>query len=300
MKPDVQFLSSASALKWSYLNSISKQQFEELKRNGHLWLSLPKVPLITTIDYDDFKKITQAEVASQKQDLSQVETQTLYKSYLSPEAVKAYTACLQNESPHLDITVPPTASEHPEFFVTLTWIGPRGVPAGKFDDIGGHHFQIIGGEIPNEADYDKIESLQNGKSLRVKVRRDLSKPFGFSASVDGNSDEVGLPPKADPAQVQIEVVKSAEQPAYGDGLNDQHNGFCLAAKANQTFLTSTIQPMDRRIQPPSGRGSTEIKQPVSDKNICATANAVVDNPREVMRITSWIEVLAVTTTDPQR
>jgi hypothetical protein len=55
--------------------------------------------------------------------------------------------------------------------------------------------------------------------------------------------------------------------------------------------------MDRRIQPPSGRGSTEIKQPVSDKNICATANAVVDNPKEVMRIWSWIEVLAVTSTD---
>lgn len=296
LKSDTEFSTSSSSVKWSQMSDISKDKFEELKRNGHLFLSLPKVPLLTTIDYDDYKKLVQAEKSSQKQELSQIQTQTIYRSYLSPEGVRGYMACVANDADHLDISVPNTALDQPEFFVTLTWMGPRGAPVGKFDNVGAHHFQVFGGEIPNQQDFDKVESLQNGRPFRVKVKRDLSVPFGFSASVDGNSGEIGLPAKTDNKEPLIEVAESVEQPAYGDSGADQHNSFCMTAKANEIFLASTVQLSDRKILPTSTRAWTTLNQPVSEKVICATAHAVTDNKKHVARI--WSKFSVVKITDP--
>lgn len=295
MKPNTEFISSSSALKWTQYNAISREKFEELKRNGHLWLNLPKVPLITKIDYDDFKRIVQAETINQGQDLTLVQSQTIYRSSLSAEASKNYQACLQNENGYLDISVPPTALNNPDFFVTLTWMGPRGTPTGKFDAIGDRHFQIIGGEIQDEASYDKIESLRNGQSIRVKVHRDLEKPFAFSASVDGFSNEIGLPVKENPSDIILEPVKSAEQPAYADGKGPQHNKFCFAAKDNQIFLPSTVQLVDTQ-NPGNGKVWTALAEPSNEKQICATANAEMYGGKHVIgnaRIVSHIEVLSI-------
>jgi hypothetical protein len=297
MRSDIEISTSDSTLKWSQMSMISKDKFEELKRNGHLWLSLPKVPLITTIDYDDFKKIVAAERSSQNQDLTLTQTQTMYRSNLSAEATKSYIACLQNQNGYLDISVPPNATDNTDFFVTLTWWGPRGTPNGKFDAIGEHHFQIIGGEIIDETNYDKIDAIKNGQGLRVKVHRDLNKPFSFSASVDGNSNEIGLPAKAPQQSITFKVATSDEQPAYADGLSNQHNGFCLKANDDQIFLQSTKQYVDRRF-PGNGKAWTDWAGSPNEKLICATANAEMYGGRHVhgnARIFSRIEVLSIIT-----
>lgn len=224
-----------------------------------------------------------------------MQTQTIYRSNLSSEATKNYIACLQNENGYLDISVPPAASNIPDFFVTLTFMGPRGSATGKFDAIGGHNFQIIGGKVEDEASYDKIESLKNGQSLRVKVHRDLDKPFAFSASVDGFSNEVGLPPKEDPTVVKFEVVRSEEQPAYADGAGNQHNKFCLPAKDGQILLPSTLQLVDRQF-PGNGKVWTDKAGAPDEKLICATANAEMYGGTHVIgnaRIFSRIEVLSI-------
>lgn len=292
--PNTEISTSASSFNWSQMSEISKERFEELKRNGHLFLNLPKVPLITNIDYDDFKRLVQAEKSNQRQELNQIQTQTIYRSYLSPEAVKAYMACVENDADHLDITVPNTALDQSDFFVTLMWMGRRSDPAGKFDNVGAHHFQIFGGEIPDQADFDKIESIPNGKPFRVRVKRDLSVPFGFSASVEGSSGEIGLPAKEEPAKLQIEPVTSQEQPAYGDGLADQHNSYCMKANPNEIFLASTIQFADRTQLQSNTRAWSTLNQPVNEKVICATAHAVTDNPKNVARIWSKFEVVRIT------
>lgn len=295
MKPNIEITTISSALNWSNLNSISREKFEELKKDGHLWLSLPKVPLITKIDYDDFKRITQAETINQSQKLTLVETQTIYRSSLSAEASNNYIACLQNEVGSLDITVPPTALNNPEFFVKLSWFGPRTNLVGKFDNIGDHHFQIIGGEIQGEASYDKIESIGNGKSLHVKVRRDLDKPFGFSASVDGFSSEIGLPAKENAPDLTFKVARSEKKSAYADGNGPQHNGFCLSADDNQILLPSTAHFVEEQY-PGNGKVWTASNGTSNEKQICATVNAEMYGGKHIRgnaRIFSQIEALSI-------
>lgn len=292
---NTELTSSASSLYWSQMSDISKERFEELKKSKHLFLNLPKVPLIANIDYDDFKRLAEAEKSSQKMELNQVQTQTIYRSYLSPEAVKAYLGCVENDADHLDISVPHTALDQSDFFVTLTWMGPRGEPTGRFDNVGTHHFQIFGGEIPDQADFDKIEGVPNGKPFRVRVKRDLSVPFGFSASVDGSSGEIGLPAKENRKDTKFEVVKSADQSAYADGLSNQHNKFCLEAKGNQIFLPSTAQLVDTQ-NPGNGKVWTSFEEPRNEKLLCARANAEMYGGKHVgghASLNSHIEVLSI-------
>jgi hypothetical protein len=298
LAPNTEIITSSSSFNLSQNSEISKERFEELKRNGHLFVSLPKVPLITNIDYDDYKRLVQAEKSNQKLELNQTQTQTIYRSYLPPEAVKAYLGCVENDAVHLDIAVPNTALDQSDFFVTLTWMGPRGEPTGRFDNVGAHHFQIFGGEIPDQADFDKIEGVPNGKPFRVRVKRDLSVPFGFSASVDGSSGEIGLPAKEDPAKLQIDVATSQEQPAYGDGKSNQDNPYCLYAKPDEIFLTSTIQFADRKQLEEGTRAWSTLNQPVNEKAICATAHAVADDSKNVARI--WSKFMVVRITTPSR
>lgn len=298
LKPNTEIITSASSFNWSEMSEISKERFEELKRNGHLFLSLPKVPLITNIDYDDFKRLVQAEKFNQRQELSQIQVQTIYRSYLPAEAVTAYLGCVENDADHLDITVPNTALDQSDFFVTLTWMGRRGEPTGKFDNVGAHHFQIFGGEIPDQDAFDKIEGVPNGKPFRVRVKRDLSVPFGFSASVDGSSGEIGLPAKVDEKPPLIDVATSDEQPAYGDGLADQHKPFCMTAKPNEIFLASTLQFAERKELQSSTQAWTTLNQPVSEKIICATAHAVTNNPDNVAKI--WSKFMVVRITEPAK
>lgn len=296
LKSDTVAASSNLTVNWSKLSSMSREEFEEQKRNGHLWLSLPKVPLITTIDYDDFKKLTLNEASREQQQLSLVQTQTIYRSSLSTEGTKAYIACLQSEGEHLDISAPITATDNPDFFVALTWYGPRGTPDGKFDNVGNHHFQVFGGEVENQSDLDKIESIRNGKSIRVKIKRDLSQPFGFSASVNGSSSEIGLPPKSRPTDITLIVVKSKEQSAYGDGLNAQHQPICMDAADDEIFLPSTLKFAESKNVPSNGKAWTDINGKPNEKNICATVHAELYPGRKrpgAARITSHIEVLTI-------
>lgn len=302
LKSDTVFSDSSATVKWSYLNSFSREKFEEMKRNGHLYLNLPKVPLITKLDYDDFKRVTENEVSSQKQHLTSTQSETIYRNYLSPEGVKAYMACLQDDRPYVDITLPPEALTDSEFFATLTWRGPRGVATGRFDNVGPHHFQIIGGEIPDEAEYDRLESLKNGQSYEIKVRRDLSKNFSIASSVDGLSSKASLPPKAEPSKITFDVAKSDVQTAYGDGLNAQHNQFCISAKNNETFLASTLTLLDNQQVPSNGKAWTDLAGKPDDKHICATAHAELYPGKHrtgAAKIWSHIEVLRMTDPDKQ-
>jgi hypothetical protein len=299
LAPDIDLTSSASTFRLSYLKSISKDRFEELKRNGKLNVTLPNIPLVSDLTYDDFKKIIDKELQNEKLDVSQSQFNTMMRSHISSEGVKAYIACLQRNDMQTEVTVPPEAATQSNFFITLVWRGPRGTAAGKFDNVGPHHFQIFGGEIPDEEKYDKDQSLSNGQEYKIKVKRNLSEPFGFSASVGGQSSEVNLPPTPKPNKIRFDVVSSPETSAYGDGLNAQHNPYCLSAKNNEQFLVSTIKIVNRVQAPSNGRAWTDLNGTPTDKSICATAHAVLNGGKGATRLWSHIEVLRMTDPDEQ-
>lgn len=250
------------------------------------------------MSYDDFRTVVSSEFQNRQLEVTQLQMDSMFRSRVSPQAADMYIKCLTNNGVSTDISAPQEAMNSEEFFLSLTWRGPIGVEKGKFDLIGPGPFMVLGGEITVSKDfYNSLKEIKNGQNLKIPIKRDLTKAFSFTGSVEGYSSEINIPAKARPSTLRYEVAVSKEASAFSDWKNDWNDtegNICINAKPNEILLPSTAQVVDTRyVGEDRGRVWSKVMDGGSSKILCMRNHAHVSRHDYAAAIVSHIEVLKI-------
>ncbi len=138
LKPDVTEISSDLRMRLAYLNSITREQYNQAKEHGSLSALVPSegVPVQLGGNYDQFRSSLEHYMQTVQFDLTVSQSQRYYASRIDPELAKAFVACIQTQGLLLTATTDPGISGEVGF--RLEWKNPAGLqgPLGLSFDLG--------------------------------------------------------------------------------------------------------------------------------------------------------------------
>jgi hypothetical protein len=200
--------------KFAYFDTLSNQQYDNLKQSDKLGAVIPisGVPIDFNMSHDQAKQTMQVLREAKQIDYTEIHQKTILASVLTPAGLAAYKACvasLGGVGTFLWMDQNAVIADH--FFIGVKWQAGVGGHAGEFDFVGGSPFQVIGGTVAGPYAAHPPRQIQSGQEIAVEVTRDLSKDFQFTTSINGNAPEEKIYlPKYQPRPVHYTVENSQQ------------------------------------------------------------------------------------------
>jgi hypothetical protein len=298
---DVKLQDTLSKL--AYLENLSQNQFDDLKKAGKLNSTIPvgDIPIGVDLNYDQTQTTVQQLSRLYQLDYTDQQHTAIFSSILSDNGLNAYRACVAGRGVvGTTLTRSRDALNSINFFVGVRWDGGVGGPEGKFDFVGPSPFQIIGGKVTGPDAKTPPRRIKSGQEILVQIQRDnLSAPFKFSTSVNGylGQPTIELPAYA-PRTLKFQVRSSDTLTVSSDfgpgGTNggDQVLVKEFAAADNEEFIVATAQLVGR-----TAGNFSEIKVVAKDeKRIQWQVRAYTDSKAHGAFAQAYVSVISASWT----
>jgi hypothetical protein len=248
---DDQIVITNDLTKIAYFESLTRDQYEDLKKSGKLGATIPiyGVPIDLNLSYEDARRTVDQVKQVKNIEYLSVHQKTVQTSILSDNGLDGYKLCLTGKNPvGTFLWMARDAATANHFFIGVRWQGGVGGPRGRFDYVGRSPFQVIGGRVVGPYAQHPPRLIQSGQEISVEVERDLAQRFEFTTSISGYSpDDRILLPKYQPRPITFIVrnsPKEAVSSSFGEGGNNgelAEKSIEFKANPNEEFLPTTAK-----------------------------------------------------------
>ena len=233
---DIDFAARSSFMRLIQMSDLSKEQFDKTNAGAKTGMTIPYIDVPAKGDFDYAKDTSNFLRQKLGLDFSVSEDTTVLHTGLTAIGAAAYMKCLEDVS--FVITVQEPALTEDEFLVKLSWNSRRG-EKGAFTQPP----VLIGGKILDAPDY--TTKMEPGSSFVLHVTHDLTRVLQLSASVNGNSYEIDIPPVSRKT-IKSQIFVSDEITEHSDsgnawGVHDKQS--CFNAPDGKFFIKGTEVPI---------------------------------------------------------